>query len=85
MRYEIIVGKEKLLCETKLLIFKKKFLENMRKSCCRKFFEEFLHQFFVKIVERSTDVEETKMTTTALPNQTNILKLKIQKCLQLGF
>ena len=42
----------------------------MRKGCCGKFFEEFFNQFLCKIVERSTDAEETKMTTTVLPNQT---------------
>ena len=46
----------------------------MGKTCCRQFFEEFFNQFFVKTVERSTDEEETKMTTTASPNQENYLK-----------
>ena len=47
----------------------------MRESCCRKFFEEFFDQFFVKTVERSTDEEETKMTTTVSPIQENCFKI----------
>ena len=39
------------------------------------FFEEFFNQFFVKTVERSTDEEETKMTTTVSPIQENYFKI----------
>ena len=57
----------------------------MRKSCCGKCPDESFRQlFFVKTVEQA-DAEETKMTTTVLPNQTNKSNLKIQNCLQLGF
>ena len=47
----------------------------MGKSCCRKFFEEFFNQLFVKTVERSTDEEETKMTTTVSSIQDNYFKI----------
>ena len=55
----------------------------MEKSCCRKIFEEFFNQFFVKTVERSTNEEETKMTTTVSPIQENISDF--QSCSQLNF
>ena len=58
----------------KFLLFKGIFLENTGKSCCRKFFEEFSNQFIVKTVERSTDKEETTMTTTVTPNQKDYFK-----------
>ena len=45
------------------------------KSRCRKFFEEFFNQFFVKTVERSSDEEETKMTTAVTPIQENYFKI----------
>ena len=47
----------------------------MRKGCCRKFFEKFFNQFFVKTVERSTDEKETKMKTTVSPIQENYFKI----------
>ena len=39
------------------------------------FFEEFFNQFFVKTVERSTDEEEMKKTTTMSPIQENFFKI----------
>ena len=77
--------KEKLLCETNFSLFKRKFLKRMGKSCCREFFEEFFSQFFVKTLERSTDEEETKMTTTTPPNQTDKNTYKFSNWFQLRF
>ena len=80
VRTKIIVEREKLLCETSFLLFK-----ISPKNCCRKSFEEFFKQFFVKTVERSTDEEETKMTPRAPPNQTNSIISKVMTWFKLGF
>ena len=63
---------------TNLLLFQKQLLEKTGESCSRNCFEEFFKKSFVKTVERSTDEDETKMTTRAPDNQTNeiISKLK---------
>ena len=66
---------KEILSELKLLIFKRTFLEKKGKSCSRKFFEEIFNQFFVKTVQRSTDEEETKMTTIVSPIQESFLKI----------
>ena len=55
--------------------FSQKISRKNGKSRCRKFFEEFFNQFFVKTVERSTDEEETKMTTAVTPIQENYFKI----------
>ena len=85
MRERIMMEKENLPCEIKLLTFRKKCLEKMWKSCCRKFFEQFFNQFSVRTTERSTDEEETKITTTASPNQTNKFTSKLESWFQLDF
>ena len=69
-----MVKKETLLSELKLLFSKRKFLEKTGKHCWRKFFEELFSQFFVETVEKSTDEEKTKKTTTVSPIQENCFK-----------
>ena len=79
VRTKTSLEKEKLLCVTNLLLFRRKCLEKVGE-----FFEEFFNQFFVKTVERSTDGEETKMTNTVPPNQRNHTTSKFQSWFQLG-
>ena len=55
--------------ETYFVIFQRKSIEKIGKRCCRKFSEKFFNQVFVKkTVDKATDQENTKMTSTVSTN-----------------